>query len=133
MTYNLAKCGPLVAVRLYECVLGEVALLLPPMDTLAVIDTSARYTLIQEGVATGLGFNPTRTVSVATASMQVYGGYQYHMWLQFPKSNVLEVSVIEVPFKLHSDTHVKCKIGRDLLQHGVLTYDGRGNNFTFDF
>jgi hypothetical protein len=56
MTHNLAQYGPLVAVKLYEYVLGEVALLLPPMDTLAVIDTAAPYTFIQEGFATSLGY-----------------------------------------------------------------------------
>ena len=56
MTHNLAQYGPLVAVKLYEYVLGEVALLLPPMDTLAVIDTAAPYTFIKEGVATSLGY-----------------------------------------------------------------------------
>jgi len=56
MTHNLEQCGPLIAVKLYENVLEEVALLLPPMDTLAVIDTAAPYTFIQEGVATSLGY-----------------------------------------------------------------------------
>jgi hypothetical protein len=133
MIHNLEHCGQPVAVRLYEYVLEEVALLLPPMDTLAVIDTAAPCTFIQEGVATSLGYVPDETVKVTTVSLRSFDSYQYRVWLGLLEWGVLEVSVIEVPFKLHSDTRVKCKIGRDILQLCVLTYNGRGNTFSYDF
>ncbi len=133
MTHNLEQCGPLIAVKLYENVLEEVALLLPPMDTLAVIDTAAPYTFIQEGVATSLGYTPDETVQITTASLRSFSSYQYRIWLGLPEWYVLETNVIEVPFKLHSDTRVKCKIGRDILQYGVLTYNGPTNTFSLAF
>jgi hypothetical protein len=76
---------------------------------------------------------PDETVKVTTVSLRSFDSYQYRIWLGLPKWCVSEVSVIEVPFKLHSDTRVKCKIGRDILQHGVLTYNGRDNSFSLDF
>ena len=132
MIEDLTLDGPLVAVSLYEYIFEEVALLMPPMDTLAVIDTAAPYTLLQEGIATSLGFTPIETVNITTVSMRVYESYRYHMWLKFPEGNVLEVSVIEVPYMLHPDARVKCKIGRDILRYGVLLYSGCANPFSFD-
>ena len=133
MTYDLEQCGPLIAVELYECALEEVALLLSPMNTLAIIDITAPYTLIQEGVATSLGYTPSEIVKVSPITLRSFHSYRYRIRLGLLERGVFEMSVIEVPLKLHADTRVKCKIGRDILQHGVLTYNGRDNVFSLDF
>jgi len=38
-----------------------------------------------------------------------------------------------VPYMIRPSVRIKCVIGRDILQLGVLTYNGRGNTFSFDF
>jgi hypothetical protein len=128
---NLAINGPLLGVKL--CVPQQVQAKWPPIDTLAEVNTASIHTYIQEGVATSLGLAPKDTITITTMTSRAYESYVYHIRLVFQQGKAVEVLAIEVPYMLRPHARIKCVIGRDILQFGVLTYNGRGNTFTFDF
>jgi len=56
---------------------------------------------------------------------------QYHLSLTFPNGvSVPSIIAVEAPL---GGQHIQCLIGRDVLQHGVLTYIGYINQFTLSF
>jgi hypothetical protein len=129
---DLIRSGLLIAVRLYHPMPKAGSLFW--VDTLAVIDTAAPRTVIQEGVATSIGLEPFDTVTLRTGLARVYESYSYFMSLRFPDGSALEIiEIVEVPCMLHPDTHVKCKIGRDILKYAILTYNGASNMFSLEF
>jgi hypothetical protein len=128
---SLFVSGPLVAVKL--CVPEAVKSKVPPINTLAEIDTGAPITLIQEGVATSLGLVPEKTVKITATTRYAYESYVFPIRLVFPEGNWFELSAIEVPFILRKPARVKCIIGRDLLSRCILTYNGFSNMFTLKF
>lgn len=128
---NLAESGILIAVKL--CAPSSVTVPLPPIVTIAEINTSAMYTYIQEGVATSLGLQPIGPVKITTASKPEYESYKYRIRLVFPGvGTAVEVEAIEIPYMLRKSKRIKCMIGRDILQLCTLTYDGRANTFSLD-
>jgi hypothetical protein len=127
---NLAESGVLIAVQL--CAPSVVSSPLPPIDTLAEVNTSALHTYIQEGVATSLGLKPMGPVTITAATRLVYEGYMYRIRMVFPEGGAVEVNAVEVPYMIRPAKRIKCMIGRDILQLCVLTYDGRANAATLD-
>jgi len=105
----------------------------PPIDAFAEINTAAMYTCIQEGVATSLGLEPKDTITITTVTNRAYESYVYRIRLVLPSGKAAETNVVEVPYMFHPSVRIKCIIGRDILQFCVLTYNGRGNTFLFDF
>jgi hypothetical protein len=128
---NLMQNGPLVAVKL--CVPKEVKPTMTPIDTLAEIDTSIVVTRIQEGVATSLGLEPAGMVKIMTDTTPAYDSYLYRIRLQFSPGEAFEADAIEVPYMVRPNVRIKCVIGRDILKHAVLTYNGCDNVFTLEF
>ncbi len=127
---NLAESGVLIAVQL--CAPSVVGSPLPPIDTLAEVNTSALHTYIQEGVATSLGLTPIEQIKITATTRLVYEGYIYRIRLVFPEVGAVEVNAVEVPYMIRPSKRIKCMIGRDILQLCVLTYDGRANAATLD-
>jgi hypothetical protein len=127
---NLAESGVLIAVQL--CAPSAVSSPLPPIDTLAEVNTSALHTYIQEGVATSLGLTPIEPIKITAATRLVYEGYMYRIRLVFQEGGAVEVNAVEVPYMIRPSKRIKCMIGRDILQLCVLTYDGRANTFSLD-
>jgi hypothetical protein len=127
---SLVESGVLIAVQL--CAPSEVSSPLPPIDTMAEVNTSAMHTYIQEGVATSLGLTPIEPIKITAATRLVYEGYMYRIRLVFPEVGAFEVSAVEVPYMIRRTKRIKCMIGRDILQLCVLTYDGRANTATLD-
>jgi hypothetical protein len=130
---NLFQSGPLIAVRLWVPQQMTTIIPSPPMHTLAKIDTASVHTYIQEGVATSLGLKPKDTVTITTMTTRSFESYIYHIRVVFPHGKAVDVLAVEVPYMLHPHARIKCAIGRDILQLGVLIYNGRGNTFLFDF
>jgi hypothetical protein len=122
---NLVQSGALIAVKL--CAPAIAASTVPPIDTVAEVNTSAMYTYIQEGVATSLGLQPIEAIKITATTKPVYESYMYRIRLLFPGG-----SAIEVPYMIRSCKRIKCMIGRDILQLCTLTYNGRANTFTLD-
>src|SRR6266567_3110167 len=127
---SLVESGVLIAVQL--CAPSVVSSPLPPIDTMAEVNTSAMYTYIQEGVATSLGLTPMGPVTITAATRLVYEGYMYRIRLVFPEGGAVEANAVEVPYMIRPSKRIKCMIGRDILQLCTLTYDGRANAATLD-
>jgi hypothetical protein len=135
---DLLRNGVLIAVKLSPpAARASISLFaeqqsVPPIDTVAAVNTSAMYTYIQEGVATSLGLKPIEPVKITTATRLTYESYMYRIRLLFSDGGAVEVNAVEVPYMMHPLTRIKCLIGRDILQLCVLTYDGRTNTVTLD-
>ena len=129
---DLVAHGPVIAVKLW--VPKQVVSTLVPIDTLAVIDTALATTCIQEGVATSLGLQPSGMVTITTATTVMYKTHLFRIRVAFPEGNMsFEVQAAEVPYMLQPYARLKCRIGRDILQFGILNYDGPTNTFSLKF
>ena len=98
----------------------------PPLDTLAGINPANAQTLIQEGIATSLGLQPKGAAKVITTTSFGYEVREYVVRLVLPDAGLaFEILVAEIPYMPQTATgRIKCLLGRDILQYGVLTYDG---------
>lgn len=99
-----------------------------PISGFALIDTGASSTLVDETVIKSLGINPVSVRQVGTpsgaASMNIYPAK-----LSFPGTGLPDLSfnaVIASPHLL-SGQNLVALIGRDILQHGSLHYNGDGH------
>jgi hypothetical protein len=129
---NLAASGPLVTVKLW--VPRHVESTCAPIDTLAEIDTAIARTCVQEGVATSLGLETIGTIKITTTTAPMYEAHVFRIRLVFPEWNMaFEVNAVEVPYMLRPHVRIKCLIGRDILKHSVLTYNGLTNMFSLSF
>jgi len=124
--------GPVMPVKLW--VPRQVQSTVEPITTLAEVNTAYPQTFIQEGIATSLGLQPAGTIKVATATKPAIEVYQFLIRIVFP-NQAFEVMAAEIPFMLRPNANgrIKCLIGRDILQYGVLTYNGPANTFALEF
>jgi predicted aspartyl protease len=104
---------------------------MPPLvPALAMVDTGASATVIQQGVAAELGLNPIGVTRITTPSHTDVQCYRYIVRLVFPNNVSVETTVIEAPLQ---GQHIQCLIGRNVLAHGVLVYIGYRNLFSLSF
>jgi hypothetical protein len=101
-----------------------------PTRLLAMIDTGASASVIQQGLATQLGLQPIGTTLINTPSSTGVSCYEYAVRLAFPNNVVVEGTVIEAALQ---GQHIQALIGRDVLAHGVLVYIGYTGQFTLSF
>jgi predicted aspartyl protease len=130
--FDLATSGALVSVKLW--VPRELKSTVEPIETLAEIDTALARTVIQEGVATSLGLEPIGITKIRTATRPEYKAHVFRIRIVFPERNMaFEVEAVEVPYLIRPKVRIKCLIGRDILKHSVLTYNGQKNMFSLSF
>ncbi len=133
---NLVAIGPVTEVRLavpdiVAAALKKANAQVPaPIRALAMVDTGATGSVIQQGVAKQLGLNPVGQVSINTPSFTNVQCYEYVLRILFPNNVDVETFVIEAPLQ---GQNIQCLIGRALLRHGVLIYIGYTNTFTLSF
>lgn len=101
-----------------------------PIKIMAMIDTGATATVIQQNIIDQLGLNPVGMVKVNTPSSTDHECYQYQVRMLFEPQIVLESVVIGAPL---NNQHIQALIGRDILKHGILIYTGYANQFTLSF
>lgn len=128
---SLMTSGPLVAVKL--CAPETLKSDVPPISTLAEINTGCIVTIIQEGVATSLGLEPVAKLELPMLTRLKHIGTLYRIRLQFPEGSWAETAAMEMPYMLREHARIKCIIGRDILKHTVMIYDGPTNTFTLKF
>lgn len=133
---NLQQSGPIVEIKIavgaiIEDVLQKDKKNIPtPVDTVAMIDTGATGTVIQENIVKSLNLNPVGVTLINTPSSTNVQCYEYLIRLLFPNNVVVETVAIATPLQ---NQHIQCLIGRDVLRHGVLIYTGYMNTFTLSF
>ena len=134
---NLTTEGPIVDLLLVVGKGAEDALkrdgnsVPEPLKIIAMIDTGASGTVIQEGLAAKLGLTPIGKEKISTPSSTGLECFVYDVRLVFPNNTGVEgVRAIEAPLK---DQNIQCLVGRDVLSQGVLVYTGYLNQFTLSF
>ena len=97
----------------------------------AMIDTGASNTAISKGVFDKLGINPVGTTLINTPSSTNINCNQFNVQIIFPNNvSIPSIIITEAPLQ---GQHIQCLIGRDILQYGVLIYNGYDNSFTLSF
>lgn len=96
----------------------------PSLNVGALIDTGARSSVISPEIADGLNLIHTgyqKVLSVQDEQEQpVYYGF-----IVFPWGNGMEIPIVCCPLR-----NVDCLIGRDVLKHWYLTYNGVDGSIT---
>jgi len=88
----------------------------------ALIDTGANLTGIRIGTLAALGVNPTAKRPFRIADGGRVDAPVYLGRLRFPGGVAIPTSAAEF---LRTDSDISCIIGRDILAHGRMVYDGR--------
>ena len=133
---NLQGVGPIVDVDVGIAGATAAALkkagapITSPITLRAMIDTGASRTVIQKGVAGQLGIHPVGTTAINTPSSSNVPCNEYLIRLLFPGNVVVETVAVEAPLK---GQHIQALIGREVLAHGVLIYNGYDRSFTLSF
>ena len=98
----------------------------------AMIDTGASGTVVTPGIIQQLGLAPVGVSKMSTPSTTAaVDAAVYNLGLAFPNGVSLpSVTALEAPL---GGQHIQCLIGRDVLQHCVLTYVGYINQYTLSF
>jgi hypothetical protein len=129
MIDDLTRCGPLLPVRLW--VPRDVTTDVPPIDVMAEVNTGSLFTFIQEGIGTSLGLMPIDDIQIMNITSRMHTCYMYRLRVVLPNA-AFEANVIEVPYLAYAESRIQCRLGRDILQYGILTYNGRASTFSFD-
>lgn len=133
---NLQQVGPVIEITLtpstvYLQALSIASSYTKAIKVLAMVDTGATGTVISQGLAGKLEINPVGTAFINMPSSTNVICHQFDVQLIFPNNvNIASIVVTEAP--LHGQ-HIPCLIGRDVLQYGVLIYNGYDNSFTLSF
>jgi len=133
---NLRAVGPVVELKIAvgsdveEAFKRSRGTMPPLVQALAMIDTGASATVIQQGIASKLGLNPVGVTEIVTPSHTNVWCYRYIVRLVFPNNVTVESTVIEAPLQ---GQYIQCLIGRNVLAHGVLVYIGYRNLFSLSF
>lgn len=100
-----------------------------PIRATALIDTGASGTVAKAGLLAPLGLHPVGVISVNTPTGHDVPCPTYAVSLALPQGTI-EVTVIEAPLE---GQNIEALIGRDVLKHGILIYQGPSNQFTLSF
>ena len=103
----------------------------PPASGIGLIDTGARFTAVEEQVLVNLGLTPVNVIQVLTPS----GGepqFIYPCQISFPGTPIPTIPFNAVGSKL-AHFGVIALIGRDLLEHFLMVYNGREGFWTLAY
>jgi predicted aspartyl protease len=99
------------------------------VKVLAMIDTGATSTVVRSDIVEKIGISPIGVVKINTPSSVGVECYQYQAAVVFPNNLAIETAdLIAAPLQ---GQHIQCLIGRDILRHGVLIYNGYAQIVTF--
>lgn len=94
----------------------------PHITVSALIDTGASTTAVSHKVVKALKLIPRGTAKVYTSNRRSETRNEFDISLEFDTDTYLTIlKVLDANLKDHS---IDCLIGRDVLAHGVLTYNG---------
>jgi len=139
----LANLGPIVPVEisipgaLAELYTKQGHALPQPKAGLALVDTGASASCVDDEVITQLGVNPIRTAEIhGSAGQHQVNVYPAH--LRFPSMPNFEIEFsaafgVNINAQKVGDQPIIALLGRDLLTHCELTYNGTLGMFTLAF
>ena len=114
---TLEPPGPVVSIHILDPVTGRSA------DLVALIDTGAAVSVIPAEVVTKLGLSPVDMTSVRALSGEQWTASTYRCTFVIDGHVMLGVEFIAVK-------DASGLLGRDVLQHFLLTLDGKAGKFT---
>ena len=134
---NLKQIGPVCQVRIgVSSVTSQVLSsggesIPPPIEVAALIDTGAGGTCIKPEVVKTLGLVCRGVTQIATPSTKAHSCNLYDVSIHFPNGVLLPtIMAIEAPLE---GQNIQCLIGRDVLAHGILIYNGYTDTFSLSF
>jgi hypothetical protein len=107
-----------------------------PVKIVALIDTGASISVIQQGLAQQLAVHPVGIQHITTPSSQAVPCHQYALQLTLQATGGIKGTVAfdalftEAPLL---GQNIQCLLGRDFLAHGVFMYTGPTNSFVLSF
>ena len=129
-TFNLPRLrqnGPTcqVVIKPSEPIIEKLKLEkkdIPRITVMALIDTGASTTAVSHRVVKKLKLVPRGTVQVYTSHKKPEIRNEFDISLEFNTDTYLTIlKVLDASLQDHS---IDCLIGRDVLAHGVFTYNG---------
>lgn len=101
-----------------------------PMSLSALIDTGASNCLIRKDIPGKLGLKPIGTAKIATVQSRGHVCSVY--WIRLVIKMANDVFVHTGPFTAVplEEQDISILIGRDVLKHGIFTYEGKANKYT---
>lgn len=104
---------------------------IPSIKVLALIDTGASSTAISQKVVDKLNLFPRGTAKVYTSNKASEIRHEFDVALEFDSDSYLPIlKVLSANLQDHS---IDCLIGRDVLQYGLLIYNGVEKQVTLSF
>ncbi|MGA9139287.1 MAG: retroviral-like aspartic protease family protein [Methanocella sp.] len=132
---DLLTCGPVIDVEiavpkgLAKILYREKEPVPRPITVSALIDTGATRTVVSSNVIKSLNLVPHDQTKVITATHDNIVAYHHHLSVTLPGGCVFELSdAVELPLINHG---IECLVGREILKHGIFTYDGRATKISF--
>jgi predicted aspartyl protease len=143
LTVNLQPIGPIVRLAVLvsaprRAALKSARMAVPsPVFIRGLIDTGASGTCVDPDVIRSLGIRPTGAVPIITPST----GNMPHVCMQYDVAIAFELSggefkIIETLPVIESELSHQgfdALIGRDILSHGLLFYNGENDAVTISF
>lgn len=135
-TPDLKRYGPCCEINITPSsktveVLKREGEQVPSIKVVALIDTGASGTAISTKVVQELKLVARGVTTISTPSSDSHPTNVYDVDLFLPnKVGVNNVLAIEATL---TTQNIDCLIGRDVLQHGVLIYNGYTGSFTLSF
>lgn len=144
LTVSCSAAGPTLnaligpSVPLQQALKAAGQTVPPPVSGVFLVDTGASHTVVDVSLVTALGLNPTGTVMVHTPSTQgnAVPLYQYDLMLYVPGSVQGAGWLIEalpVTASSFAGQAIEGLIGRDILDRGLLVYNGTGGHLTLAY
>ena len=133
---NMRERGPIVHLKVGIGRAAESALLrtgsaVPtPVDATGLIDTGSARSVLKKGLPSELGLTPVGAVEIDTPSSMDLEVLEYLVQFWFEETLGLEAKALEAPLPVAG---LRVLIGRDILSHGRLIYNGRREEFRLDF
>ncbi|MCF8211241.1 MAG: aspartyl protease family protein [Rhodoferax sp.] len=144
ITVSNGAAGPTLNVLIgpsepLQKVLEEAGLPVPsPVSGVFLVDTGASHTVVDQRLIQPLGLSPTGTVLCHTPSTagNAVPMYQYDLLIYIPSnSQTLGWYLDAVPVMAGSfeGQAIDGLIGRDILDRGLLVYNGQNGHFTLAY
>ena len=134
---NLKADGPIIEVliapsrHLVEVMQSNKQTPPQPVKAIAMIDTGASSSVVNQDIIKQLGIEPIAAVKINTPSDSGVSCFQYQAVIMFPSKVAIGTSeLIAAPLK---GQPVQCLIGRDILKNSVLIYNGYAQTITLSF
>jgi len=132
---DLWNDGPLIEVRIGLTTAAEAANnaagtpIPTPVRGTAMVDTGASHSAVRAGLLGPLGLHPVGVTQVSTPTSANVPLPNYAVRITLPQGWI-DTTVCEVPM---GGQNIDALIGRDVLQHGILIYQGPTMQFTLSF